>query len=394
MQRSANLPEPDAAARAASALLEAQIRAEIAVSGGAISFARYMELALYTPNLGYYCGGAAKFGAAGDFVTAPEISPLFGQALARQVAQVCAASAPRVLEFGAGSGKLAAHLLLELAFLGAPCEHYAILELSGELRARQQRTIATLAPRQAHQVEWLDALPDKIEGCVIANEVLDAMPVHLVRWRAHGASEQMVAATPNGFAFTERPLDPALQADAAEIASDHPLPLHQLPDGYTSEIHPAARAWAAELARRLTHGAALLIDYGFPAAEYYHPQRASGTLKAHYRHHALDDPFYLPGLCDLTAHVDFSAIALSAQSAGLDVAGYTSQAQFLINCGITGLLERTRPNQARAYLPIANQAQRLLSPAEMGELFKVLALSKGLGEDWLGFTNGNRAHTL
>ena len=251
-----------------------------------------------------------------------------------------------------------------------------------------------MAPQQAHQVEWLGALPDKIEGCVIANEVLDAMPVHLVSWRAHGASEQMVAATPNGFAFTERPLDPALQADAAEIASDHPLPLHQLPDGYTSEIHPAARAWAAELARRLTRGAALLIDYGFPAAEYYHPQRASGTLKAHYRHHALDDPFYLPGLCDLTAHVDFSAIALSAQSAGLDVAGYTSQAQFLINCGITGLLERTRPNQARAYLPIANQAQRLLSPAEMGELFKVLALSKGLGEDWLGFTNGNRVHTL
>ena len=389
MQRATSLPEPDAHARAASAALVAQIRAEIAAAGGAMPFARYMEIALYAPALGYYSGGATKFGAAGDFVTAPEFSPLFGQALARQVAQVCAASAPRVLEFGAGSGKLAAGVLLELEQLGAPCEHYAILELSGELRVRQRNTVTALAPHQAHKVEWLDALPDSIEGCVIANEVLDAMPVHLITWRASGTNEQMVTATPTGFSFTDHPLDSALRADADEIARDHPLP-----DGYTSEICPAARAWTGELARRLTRGGALLIDYGFPAAEYYHPQRATGTLKAHYRHHSLDDPFFLPGLCDLTAHVDFTAIALAAQNAGLDVAGYTSQAQFLINCGITGLLERAGPNQARTYLPIANQAQRLLSPAEMGELFKVLAVSKGLDEDWLGFTSGNRVHTL
>ena len=393
MQRTAHLPEPDAAARDASAALVVLIRSAIAASGGAIPFARYMELALYTPGLGYYSGGAQKFGADGDFVTAPEISPLFGQTLARQVAQVCAVSAPRVLEFGAGSGKLAAHVLIELERLGAPCERYAILELSGELRARQRETVTALAPQLAHKVEWLDALPENIEGCVIANEVLDAMPVHLITWRDAGACEQMVTATADGFAFAGRPLAADLKSDANALASEHALP-----DGYTSELHIAARAWMRELAQRFTCGAALLIDYGFPAAEYYHPQRATGTLKAHYRHHSLDDPFFWPGLTDITAHVDFTAIALAAQDAGLNVDGYTTQAHFLIHCGITQLLERARPPDeatgARTYLGAANQVQRLLSPAEMGELFKVLMVSKGVSHDWLGFVGGNRVHTL
>ena len=393
LQRTARLPEPDAAARDASAALVVLIRAAIAASGGAIPFARYMELALYTSGLGYYSGGAQKFGTNGDFVTAPEISPLFGQTLARQVAQVCAVSAPRVLEFGAGSGKLAAHVLIELERLGAPCERYAILELSGELRARQRETVTALAPQLAHKVAWLDALPENIEGCVIANEVLDAMPVHLITWRDAGACEQMVTATAEGFAFAGRPLAADLKPDANALAS-----VHALPDGYTSELHIAARAWMRELAQRLTCGAALMIDYGFPAAEYYHSQRATGTLKAHYRHHSLDDPFFWPGLTDITAHVDFTAIALAAQDAGLDVDGYTTQAQFLINCGITRLLESAAPQNAadgmRHYLTQSNRGQRLLSPAEMGELFKVLAVSKGLNEDWLGFVSGNRVHTL
>ena len=397
LQRHAQLPEPAAAARAASAALVAQIRAAITAAGGAISFARYMELALYTPGLGYYSGGAQKFGAAGDFITAPELSPLFGRALAQQVAQVCAASAPRVLEFGAGSGKLSADLLLELERLGAPCERYAILELSGELRARQRETISVLAPHLIGKVEWLDALPNTIEGCVIANEVLDAMPVHLITWRDGSASEQMVTTTENGFAFAERELHATLKADAGTIAREHALP-----DGYTSELGPAACAWTRELAQRLTCGAALLIDYGFAASEYYHPQRATGTLKAHYRHHALDDPFFWPGLADLTAHVDFSAVAVAAQDAGLNVDGYTTQAQFLINCGITQLLERAAPahdtdsgaSGASSYLAQSNQVQRLLSPAEMGELFKVLAVSKGLDDELLGFVNGNRVHKL
>ncbi len=401
LQRSAQLPEPDAAARNASAELSALIRSEIEAAGGAISFARYMELALYTPNLGYYSGGAAKFGAAGDFVTAPEISPLFGQALARQVAQVCAASAPLVVEFGAGSGKLAAHVLLELERLGAPCERYAILELSGALRAWQRDTVSALAAHLAHKIEWLDTLPESIEGCIIANEVLDAMPVHLITWRDAGAGErtheqareQMVTATADGFALIERELAHALQSDTTALTREHTLP-----DGYTSELHAAARAWTREIAQRLTRGAALLIDYGFPAAEYYHPQRATGTLKAHYRHHSIDDPFYWPGLSDITAHVDFTAIALAAQDAGLNVDGYTTQAQFLIHCGITQLLERTAPpdaaSDARHYLNAVNQVQRLLSPAEMGELFKVLLVSRGVNEDWLGFVSGNRVHTL
>ena len=393
LQRHAQLPEPAAAARAASAALVAQIRAEIADAGGAISFARYMELALYTPGLGYYSGGAQKFGADGDFVTAPEMSPLFGQTLARQVAQVCAASAPQILEFGAGSGKLAAHLSLEMERLGAACERYAILELSGELRARQRETISALAPRLAHKVVWLDALPETIEGCVIANEVLDAMPVHLITWRDGGASEQMVTVSETGFALSEQTLSAALLTDAGTIAREHALP-----DGYTSELCPPARAWIGELARHLTRGAALVIDYGFPAVEYYHPQRSAGTLKVHYRHHSLDDPFFWPGLTDITAHVDFTAIALAAQDAGFKVDGYTTQAQFLINCGITQLLERAGPLNAAAgardYLAQSNQAQRLLSPAEMGELFKVLAVSKGVSEDWIGFTAGNRVHTL
>ena len=395
----AQLPEPDAAARAASAALAAQIRTEIIAAGGAISFARYMELALYTPGLGYYSGGAQKFGAAGDFITAPELSPLFGRALAQQVAQVCAASAPRILEFGAGSGKLAADLLLEMERLGAPCERYAILELSGELRARQRETISALAPHLCSKVEWLDTLPNTIEGCVIANEVLDAMPVHLITWRDSGATEQMVSATEAGFAFTERELNATLKADAEQIAREHTLP-----NGYTSELGPVACALTRELAQRLTCGAAVLIDYGFAANEYYHPQRATGTLKAHYRHHALDDPFFWPGLSDLTAHVDFSAIALAAQDAGLNVEGYTTQAQFLINCGITQLLAHaTAPDKAdkeggmtaaKRYLAQSNAVQRLLSPAEMGELFKVLAVSKGLDGELLGFSNGNQVHKL
>ena len=393
LQRHAQLPEPDAAARAASAALVAQIRVEIADAGGAISFARYMDLALYTPGLGYYSGGAQKFGAAGDFVTAPEISPLFGQTLARQVAQVCAASALQILEFGAGSGKLAAHLLLETERLGAACERYAIVELSGELRARQRETISALAPQHAHKVVWLDALPETIEGCVIANEVLDAMPVHLITWRDGGMDEQMVTAEPEGFTLTPCTAAEGFYADAEALAREHALP-----DGYSSEIHPAARAWMGELARRLKCGAALIIDYGFPAAEYYHPQRSAGTLKAHYRHHSLDDPFFWPGLTDITAHLDFTAIAVAAQDAGLNVDGYTTQAQFLINCGVTQLLERTgqlnATADARDYLALSNQAQRLLSPAEMGELFKVLAVSKGLSEDWIGFRAGNRVHTL
>ncbi len=393
LHRSAVLPEPDAAARAASAALTALIRDQISAAGGALSFARYMELALYSPGLGYYSGGAARFGAAGDFVTAPEISPLFGRTLARQVAEVMALSLPAVLEFGAGSGALAAQLLRELEQLGAPCERYQIIEVSGALRAQQEQTLQQQVPQLAHRVQWLDTLPDAISGCVIANEVLDAMPAHWVAWRDGALLERCAVWGGHGFTTQERPASGALREAMGVLAADHTLA-----DGYTSEINLAACAWINAVALRLHKAMVLLIDYGFPAREFYHPQRRSGTLRAHYRHHALDDPFYLPGLCDLTTHVDFSAVALAAQAAELQVDGYTTQAQFLINCGITGLLSQSNPAQMRSHGALTQQANTLLSPAEMGELFKVLALSRGLdrGLDraWRGFASGNRVHTL
>ncbi len=405
LRHAANLPAPDADARAASAALCTHIRSEIEAAGGSISFARYMALALYTPQLGYYSGGAAKFGAAGDFVTAPEISPLFGRTLARQVAEVMAASrterhapgeAPtfaEVFEFGAGSGALAAVLLAELDALGTPCKRYRIIEVSGSLRAQQEATLHASVPHLVHRVKWLDALPDAIDGCVIANEVLDAMPAHWVTWHDGALVERCVACNDTGFKVIERAAGGAVRAAMTTLAGEH-----NLGDGYTSEINLAAIAWINALAPRMRHAAALLIDYGFPAREFYHSQRSTGTLRAHYRHHALDDPFYLPGLCDLTTHVDFSAVALAAQDAGLNVDGYTTQAQFLIQCGIADLLGQSDPQDVKRHGALTQQANALLSPAEMGELFKVLAVSRGLSpgpaQSWRGFAHGDRRHTL
>ena len=369
------------------------MRADIFATGGPISFARYMELVLYTPQLGYYSGGAAKFGANGDFVTAPELSPLFGRTLARQVADVMAVGRAEILEFGAGSGALAAVLLNELERIGAPCQRYRIVEISGSLRAQQEATLQEHAAQLAHRVEWLDALPPAINGCVIANEVLDAMPAHWVTWRDGALLERCVACDASGFVVVERAATGALRAAMMALASEH-----NLTDGYTSEINLAANAWINALAPHLQQAMVLLIDYGFPAREFYHPQRNAGTLRAHYRHHALDDPFYLPGLCDLTTHVDFSSVALAAQEAGLDIDGYTTQAQFLINCGIAGLLGQSDPQDAKRHGALTQQANTLLSPAEMGELFKVLAVSHGQSrqsaQDWRGFASGNRVHAL
>jgi len=380
------LPEPDADASAISRRLLDHIAKEIERAGGWLPFDRYMALALYTPGLGYYSGGARKFGAAGDFVTAPELSPLFAQCLATQLEQIMAASAPRLLEAGAGSGILAADLLLELERLGALPERYDILELSGELRARQQEAIRARVPHLAARVVWLDALPDSFSGALIANELLDALPVHLVAWREDGIFERGVRRAADGrLAWEERPATGALLAVSQGLTFVRPP--------YVSEIALAARAWVAEWGRILQKGALLLIDYGFPRHELYHPQRADGTLMCHYRHHAHGDPFWLPGLNDITAHVDFTAMAEAGHEAGLDVLGYTSQAQFLLNCGLAPLLEAQQDDGAR-YAALASGAQKLISPAEMGELFKVLALGKGIDEALLGFARGDRMHSL
>ena len=382
----ATLPAPGAEAAQHSAILTESIRRDIAAQGGWISFARYMELALYAPGLGYYTAGAHKFGPAGDFVTAPELSPLFGRTVARQVAEITAHSAPHILELGAGSGKLAADMLAELEQLGSLPDSYAILEVSGDLRARQQALLRDLLPHLLDRVHWLDALPEKFSGAIIANEVLDALPVHLVHWQDSAITERGVAVSGNGFIWQERAI-----SDARLL---HAVQQIKVPDDYVSEICLAARGLINSLAQRLERGAMLFIDYGFGAREFYHPQRSSGTLMCHYRHHAHDDPFFLPGLQDITAHVNFTDIAECGIDAGLELAGYNSQAFFLINCGITELLQNTSPEILRDYLPLSVQLQKLTSPAEMGELFKVIALGKNMANPLRGFARGDLTRLL
>ncbi len=380
-----NLPEPTAEARSHSERLARHIREDVARCGGWISFARYMELALYAPGLGYYTAGARKLGAGGDFVTAPELSPLFGQTLARQVAQVLGLGFDTVLELGAGSGALAAALLETLQTVDALPRQYLILEVSPDLRERERDLLAARVPHLLERVAWINQLPHGFEGLVIANEVLDAMPTHLVRTTDHGVVEAGVVASAAGFAMADRPAGDDLLQQAAALA---------LQPGTTTEIQLVAQAFMHSLGTTLARGIALFFDYGFAASEYYHPQRTSGTLMCHYRHHAHDDPFFLPGLQDITTHVDFSAITAAGARGGLDLAGYVTQAQFLINCGITEVLAQTSPDDVKRYAPLAGAANRLLSPAEMGELFKVIAFSKGVDAALAGFAAGDRSHTL
>lgn len=379
------LPSATPEALAHSEALAALIRREIAAAGGWLPFSRYMELALYAPGMGYYSGGAHKFGRPGDFVTASEISPLFGRTLAAQVAEILTGSAPQLLEVGAGSGALAVQMLLELERLGCLPERYWILEVSGELRERQSRRIAEEAPHLAARVSWLEALPDSFIGLVLGNEVLDAMPVHVVAWDRNGVHERGVILDADGrFTWQDRPAFGSVLKAASALT---------VPTPFVSEINLAAGAWLAQWGRILERGALLLLDYGFPRREYYHPQRSAGTLVCHYRHHVHDDPFHLPGLNDITAHVDFTHVAEAAHGAGLAVLGYTSQAEFLINCGLIDLLNAERDDPA-AYLRLAAGAQKLISPSEMGELFKAIALGKGLSQPLLGFRRGDRVHAL
>jgi len=364
------LPEPTADALAASHSLQHLIADEIRRSDGWISFARYMELVLYAPGLGYYSGGAAKLGKDGDFTTAPEISPLFGATLAHLATELFAQTDAAIMEFGAGTGKLAYDILRELGAAGRLPANYFIVEISAQLRARQQQTL-----RDFPQVQWLDSLPASFSGVVIGNEVLDAMPVQLVIRGQHDWLERGVTLDAAGaFSYADRACEPGLVAQIPDAAT--------LPVGYLTEVHPIAAGFIQSLAAMLQGGksAALFFDYGFPAQEYYFPERGQGTLMCHYRHHAHPDPFYLPGLQDLTAHVDFTAMAKAAIEGGLDVLGYTSQAAFLLSAGIGELLLRTAPEQAAQYLPQANAVQKLISPAEMGELFKLLAVGKHI--DW------------
>jgi len=381
-----SLPAPTPDALAASQSLQQLIAAEIEELGGAMAFSRFMELALYAPRLGYYSGGASKLGASGDFTTAPEISPLFGAALARVAAHIIAQSAPEIIEFGAGTGKLARDVLTALDRMGVAVNSYTIIELSGELRARQQEALKDLP-----QVRWLDGMPEHFSGVVLANEVLDAMPVELVVRQDGQWMRQMVTVREGAFAYVAAPLPPGLAAQVARQVPD----AGQLPDGYLTEIHPVAEGFMASLAAMMKEGrgAAILFDYGFPAHEYYLDQRMGGTLMCHYRHHAHPDPFYLPGLQDITAHVDFTAMALASQEAGLPVLAYMNQASFLLGAGIGELLMASDPEQALDFLPQSRAVQKLVSPAEMGELFKVLVVGQDV-ELPDAIVRADRAHRL
>lgn len=374
--RPAELPSPDPDALAASRKLLERIGAELGASGNWISFARFMELALHEPGLGYYAAGTRKLGRGGDFVTAPELTPLFGRALARQVAEILRPG-ESVLEFGAGSGILAEVLISEL-----PGTKYEILETSPELKQRQQQ-------RLGDRVRWLDRLPQGFRGVMIANEVVDAMPVHAVAWTLAGIVERGVCANEHQLAWSDRAATGDVLLKARKVKTEIP------PSGrYESELALIARLWMRSLGRILERGALLVLDYGFPEREYFHPQRSMGTLACHYRHRAHGDPFYLPGLQDITAHVDFSALARAAAEGGLELLGFATQAQFLVNCGITDLLGELNPAESARYLPAASAVQKLLSPSEMGELFKVLAVGKSVKEGLLGFSSGDRRSAL
>jgi SAM-dependent MidA family methyltransferase len=373
------LPPPPPEATAHSRELAERIAAEIVAEGEWMSFARYMELALYAPGFGYYAAGSRKFGHEGDFVTAPEISPMFARCLALQARQVLEATGGVILELGPGSGLLAADLFEELKSQGVPPPSYLLLEVSPDLRERQHRLIATRHPEHLDRFTWIDTLPPSLRGFVIANEVLDVVPCALVNRRQGEYTERGVALSESGFAWDDMPLgEGELKRRATTV----------FPPGdadYLSEVNLAAEGLVRTIAGSLEAGVALFIDYGFPEREYYHPQRSMGTLRCHYRHRFHGDPFFLPGLQDITAHVDFTAMARAAAQGGADVLGFTTQAYFLISCGLAVLVSAGDPTMTLSRLKDTSAVHRLISPAEMGELFKVLAIGKGIGFPLLGF---------
>ena len=361
--------------------LEDRIRTEIRARGGVLPFDRFMELALYAPGLGYYVAGAPKFGPGGDFVTAPELSPLFGHCLAVQCAEVLKRlDGGEILEFGAGSGALAVQILLELESLERLPERYRILEPSPDLQERQRAAIQTAAPHLLARCDWLTTLPERFDGVVIANEVLDAMPVHRFRLGDAGEILEIGVGERDGrlVEVAVAPISPGL---IEAVSALHATGLADTP-GYASEIDLRLPPWLSALSSALERGLALLIDYGYPRAEYYQPDRHMGTLRCHHRHQAHSNPYVHLGLQDITAHVDFTAVAEAGVAAGFNLAGFTTQAHFLIGCGIDRLMQTSAPETA---FDLALGAKQLLLPTAMGERFKVLGLAKGVDGLWSGF---------
>ena len=380
MPADSTLPAPPPEAVAHSQQLAEHIAQAILAEGDWIPFSRFMDLALYAPGLGYYAAGARKFGEYGDYVTSPEISPMFAKCIAMQAGQVLQRVGGDVLELGPGSGVMAADLFEALKEQGTLPGRYLMLEVSPDLRARQRDLLEKrLGIHEMERFVWLDRLPEKIRGFVIANEVLDVVPCSLVMRRGQEIFERGVILTEAGFAFDDEAMrEGELRRRAASV----------FPPGdydYLSEVNFAAEGLVRTVATSLEAGLAIFIDYGFPEREYYHPQRSMGTLRCHYRHRVHNDPFFMPGLQDITAHVDFSAMARAAESGGAEVLGFTTQAYFLISCGLAVLVSAGDPTATLSRLKGTSAVYRLINPAEMGELFKVLGFGKGIDDPVLGF---------
>lgn len=377
-----SLPAPGQPAISHSEKLIDFIKNKIDQQPAGISFAEYMEDVLYTPGLGYYSAGSRKLGKEGDFITAPEISSLFSYCLANSI-QPVVMEYGQILEVGAGSGKMAADILLYLEQKGSLPEHYFILERSADLRERQQQTLTENCKHLFSKVKWLDQMPLSFKGMVIANELLDALPVHRVIKQDGNWLEQTVCWQDEKFTWGTKALTSSrLQQRLDDIESQQ----GDLPEGYQTEINLAAEDWIASLADHLDEGEVLLVDYGYSQHEYYHPQREQGTLLCHYRHQAHDNPFVYPGLQDITAHVDFTAMADSALAAGLKVRGYTTQVMFLVASGLNELAEAMSSEDAEQQLQLATEIRRLTLPQDMGESFKVILLSKKTEIPLAGFS--------
>jgi SAM-dependent MidA family methyltransferase len=374
-----SLPPPAPEAAAHSHELAERIATTIGAEGGWIPFSRFMELALYAPGFGYYAAGSRKIGADGDFVTAPELSPLFGRCLAMQARQVLERTGGDVLELGPGTGALAVDLFAEMKAQGAAPSRYRMLEVSPELRERQRERIAQRLPDDTGRFEWIDRLPERIDGFVVANEVLDVLPCALVHRSGGEILERGVVLTEAGFGWEDMALpEGELKRRAAAVIPPGDY-------GYLTEVNLAAEALVRSVAAALGRGLALFVDYGYAQAEYYHPQRSMGTLRCHYRHRFHNDPFFLPGLQDITAHVDFTAMARAAQAADAEVMGYTTQAHFLISCGLAVMVAESDPGMTLSRLKTTSAVNRLISPSEMGELFKVLGIGRDVDPPLLGF---------
>lgn len=387
-----DLPVPDNNAQQQCRMLTDLILAEIDANNGQIGFDRFMQMALYQPALGYYSAGARKFGSDGDFTTAPEISPLFSICIARQCEQIFNETGSAiVLELGAGTGVMACDVIAELQRRNSLPEQYLILETSADLRQRQQQLLQQRHADIFNRLVWLDSLPDKpLNGIIVANEVLDAMPVHRITILNNTVYELMVARDENSFIW-QKSLREFMPEQMQRVLGGL---VQGLPDGYTSEFNELLPAFIEALSASLGSGAILLTDYGYPRREYYHPQRTEGTLSCYYRHRRHDNPFLYTGIQDITASVDFTLVAESAHASGFEIYGFTTQAGFLVSCGLEKIITEISAGDDKAFLRYTQQAGKLILPGEMGETFKVMMLGRNIEQPLIGAGYGSHLHRL